>query len=310
MKSSNIIVKASKGICFVVLFICLVSCIYAGFLYTGVAPLPITLLDYLGERETKALRNVILDSNSQLVDENSYNAATALYELIEREDEARFEGYSFSSVAELKRVVQCLCFEIINGGAPEIQYYYRDGAYHMQYKYGAEAAKQHREATEFIDELYSNIEEQVNSLATEAEKAEFIAKHIKNEVVKGYDWTYNNRTIYDFMKSEDRVGVCSVYTMLFDKLCEKAGISNCYIVVGMLKSNEEVLHCWNKLIFSDGTVRYYDVTSYFEDFDTYSSSLIGFDEEFYKTQFNYRELEYTESGYKVGITRVNIARTW
>lgn len=306
MKIKSLSIFLLKFICLIDLLIILSSCVYIGLLKTGLAPLPTLVLDYLGKKEEDSLKGVILaNTDSQLSDPKTYSTAMALYELIEKEDEARFEGYTFDTVAELKKVVQCLNYEIFNGDIPEIKYIYKDDSYHLSYISGEEAIRQHREATDFINEVYATIEAQVGSLETESEKAEFIAKYIKNDLIKGYDYTFQSRTIYSFMNSADQVGVCSVYTMLFDRLCEKAGFDKCYMVIGSLKEDEEMLHCWNKLVFSDSTVHYYDLTNYYEG-DTYTASLINFDNKFYTTNYRYRELTFTEYGYRVGFNMVAI----
>lgn len=303
MKMKQYIIISSRLICLVVFLIFLGS---VGLLYSykeGQRPLPVFVLDYLGKQEAKALRGVVLSgSDSQLADEATYSIAMELYGLMQEQTEGELKGHTFSSIAEAKKVVQCLGYEILNGAAPVFSYYMtEDGKYHLYYEYGTEAAEQHKEATAYIDNLYASIECQVNSLTTEGEKAAFIADFICNSVVENYDSTLKNRTIYQLMTSEEKTGVCTVYTTLFDRFCEKAGIHESYIVLGVSKGDDSELHCWNKLIFSDGSIHYYDVTNYGS---RYSKSLIDFDINYLYESFCYREVLFEEFGYRVGVNYV------
>lgn len=297
------IIISSRIICLAAILFLLYSIGLLNSYRIGQRPLPVFVLDYLGKQEAKDLQGVVLaGSDSQLADDYTYSIAMELYGLMQEQTEGELKGYTFSSIAEAKKVIQCLGYEVLNGASPVFSYYMtEDGKYCLCYQYGAEAIKQHKEATAYIDNLFASIEGQVNSLATEGEKAAFIAGFICNSVVKQYDWSFKARTIYQLMASKEKTGVCTVYTTLFDRLCEKAGIDESYIVLGVSKENGSELHCWNKLIFSDGSVHYYDVTSYGSKF---SKSLIDFDSNYLCESFYYREFTFEEFGYRVGVNYV------
>lgn len=77
-----------------------------------------------------------------------------------------------------------------------------------------------------------------------------------NNIVREYDYSLANGTIYDLYISGTGTGVCNVFATLFDRLCEKAGIES-YVIIGRVQG---VLHTWNKVIFTDGSVHHYDLT--------------------------------------------------
>ena len=73
--------------------------------------------------------------------------------------------------------------------------------------------------------------------------------------------------------------------------------------IGVLKRDDTGTHCWNKLVFSDGSVHYYDLTSYASVWNT---NFIDMPHDYYNEQYGYRKLEKTEFGYKAGVNTVDV----
>lgn len=70
-----------------------------------------------------------------------------------------------------------------------------------------------------------------------------------------YDYTYGFSSAYDALAAGS--SVCSGQTEVFLYLCDYMGIKS-EEVIGRLQGSA---HSWNRVIFSDGTVRYVDATN-------------------------------------------------
>ena len=67
-----------------------------------------------------------------------------------------------------------------------------------------------------------------------------------------YSYEYEQHEV--LVALSDRLAVCDVYATLFQILCQKCGIK-CYYV-----SDSERRHAYNYVVFSDGSIRYFDTT--------------------------------------------------
>lgn len=230
-----------------------------------------------------------------------YEKALMLFEQIKIHDNEKFlySELSVSSLGESRQIIQCLGYEILNGrsdlrtctdsltGKKAIVFYMAE-----------ETIRQHEEATAYINQIWSEIEPYISSLSTEEEKATQIALKIIDVYITDYDRTYKNYAISDMIENNNYKGTCYTFTLLFDRLCEKAGIAS-YVEVGYKGSNN--LHCWNKLVFSDGSIHYYDLAFYRYNCN---SSYLNMSSSKYS---NYSLLPYLpEEGYYTGIATIGM----
>lgn len=171
-------------------------------------------------------------------------------------DECQYLDYVFDDIGTAHKVYMALGYEILNGRNSKLLAWHVDGGYVLGWERGNEVVAQHQAASAYVNMIWNQIEGTVNSLGSEKEKADYIADYIIGNVVKEYDMSLANGTIYDTFSSGTASGVCNVFATLFDRLCEKAGIES-YVIVG---HSLGIAHAWNKLIFTDGSVHYYDLT--------------------------------------------------
>ena len=81
------------------------------------------------------------------------------------------------------------------------------------------------------------------------------AVELLNDYLCDYFWYDHENLNRDYnVAIETGAAVCHVYSVLFQACCAKCGIQCAYI------GDSSMSHAYNKIIFSDGTVRYIDVT--------------------------------------------------
>jgi len=277
----------------------IVAEVYSLSIYKGLLPLPISLVDEIGRQQEKSLNSMVLSpgsETSQFADEKTYSIAKELYSRMQKENSGILKDYNFSSIADLKKVVICLSYEILAGETTPLLVYKNGDYYNIGWSDGSEIINQNQIANTYIDEVFEDNKTSIDSFETEKEKANYIADLIVDSLITGYDYSYQTRTIYDLYNSESKTGVCSVYTTLFDKLCERAGL-DCYIEIGKKEDGEE-LHCWNKVIFNDGCIVYYDLTSYSTG---HNNNFKAMSLDYYNYQYLYKMLKQKELGYKVAL---------
>lgn len=89
---------------------------------------------------------------------------------------------------------------------------------------------------------------------TETQKLLQISKYI----AENCEYEIKDKTsVNDFFES--KTGDCVTYAMVFRMFCERLGIQ-CDIVCGITSMGDG--HAWNRVLLSDGTYRYYDLTYY------------------------------------------------
>lgn len=255
------------------------------------------------EEQTESINSVTLSTleEGMFTRDGIYEKALLLFEQIKTHDNERVlcNDLPVSSLGESRQIIQCLGYEILNGrsdlrtctdsltGKKAIVFYMAE-----------ETIKQHEEATVYINQIWSEIEPYISSLSTEEEKATQIALKIVDVYITDYDRTYKNYAISDMIENNNYKGTCYTFTLLFDRLCEKAGIAS-YVEVGYKGSDN--LHCWNKLVFSDGSIHYYDLAFYRYN---RNSSYLNMSSSKYS---NYSLLPYLpEEGYYTGIATIGM----
>ena len=100
-----------------------------------------------------------------------------------------------------------------------------------------------------VDEVLGTLHE-----GTETQKLLQICKFIRDNC--GYK-EKETTSVADFWNAGE--GDCVTYAMVFRQFCERLGIE-CDIVFGMSQFGEG--HVWNRVLLSDGSYRYYDLTYY------------------------------------------------
>lgn len=102
-------------------------------------------------------------------------------------------------------------------------------------------------------------------------------KSISDIVVATIEYTSGYRDLYSVVT--ENKGVCNSYTLMMKKLCESMGYRSdmCF---GYVEESHDTYHTWNKILLSDGTYQYFDLTAY-------------------DTSKNERDLFMTESPYPI-----------
>ena len=271
---------------------------------SGKQPMPLFMVDEIGRQQAESLENVVLSGTnanlSQFADSRTYGIAEQIYNEMQTSDSGVLENYEFKSIADLKKVIQCLGYEILAGETSPVLVYAKGDSYVIGWSDAEEVLKQNEIAENYIDEIYKENKYKIDALSSEKEKADYIADLITDKIISSYDWNYEVRTIYDLVNSPEKKGVCTVYTTLFDRLCERAGIE-CYVEIGVSKTDESAFHCWNKVIFEDGSTHYYDLTSFAS---SWNKNFKDMSLEYYNNNFTYRKLTNLEFGYKAGVNYV------
>lgn len=269
--------------------------VYAGLVWTGQKPIPDFMIGWLIEQEQRKNEGLPLSmTDSLFIDDFTLQVANdMLRDMAVIDNCEKYDAYIYNDIGTAHKVYLALGYEILNGRSSKIICWHEDGGYKLGWERGHEIVMQHQTATEYVNGIWNGIEETVNSLGTEKEKAAFIAEHIKNNIVQSYDMNLSTCTIYDLAVSGSGSGVCSVFATLFDRLCEKAGIE-CYMMVGKCY---DMPHAWNKLIFSDGSVHTYDLTCYVT---TKDSGFLDMSNEYYSL-YSYTPVQFnSEEGYGFG----------
>lgn len=242
---------------------------------------------------------------SMFGDNGVYEDAIEIFELMRdgSKDKQVDTSHLFSSYAEGLKARQCLFYEILNGRCDLSSYSVKnsDGRV-LGWQFREETMRQHDLGTSYIDKIWQEHGAVIEFLPTQLEKASYIANIIVDKYIEAYDDSYKNATISDMVESNNYRGTCLVYTTLFDRLCERAGI-DAYVEVGYYKNGD--LHAWNKLVFADGHIGYYDLTVYRLRKNKWYLDMKESDK-FY--QDRYTELVYdAENGFDVGYALINNA---
>lgn len=240
-------------------------------------------------------KNIEQEQTGMFSGSDTYRKAAELYKHIITEEEGTLWECPVGSYGEATKVVQCLGYEILNGRCDVCICHSQDGnTYYVRWGQGEETKKSHLAGTHYINQIWAEHGAVINSLSSESEKVQYITNLILTECVTEYDRTYKNSAISDMVSSGVYKGTCVTFSVLFDRLCGLAGIES-YIEVGYLSNT---LHAWDKVIFKDGSVRYYDLTVYRSG---KNKEYLGMscDSQFYK---RYTPLQFTEAdGYATGV---------
>lgn len=225
----------------------------------------------------------------------TYELALKLYEEIQKSETGTFE-IVVPTLADAWKVKQCLGYELLNGRSDisSCRVYSDGNERKLKWESGTETMREHQVASEFIDRIWEEQQEKINSHQSESEKVDYMSKIILNQYVTAYDRTYKNYAISDMVDRNVYKATCGVFSMVLDRLCEKANI-NSFIEVGYYKGS---LHAWNKIVYSDGSISMVDLTVYLacknEEYLHMKES-----SSFYKSR--YKKLSYTSEGYMTGV---------
>lgn len=277
---------------------------------TGIKPLSVLSIDEIGKKQEAELLESGIPLNgvtlSQFSDGQTNKIAAKLYDEMQKADSGKLIEYEFEQIATAKRVITCLAYEYLGGSTSPVQIYKQDGKFIIGWSDADEVLRQNDIANLYIDNIFEKHKEAIEALETDKEKADYIAKVISTECITHYDDDYQIRTIYQLSESGNQVGVCTVYTTLMDRLCERAGITS-YMEIGVLKRDGSGTHCWNRLVFSDGTIHIYDLTSYAS---VNNINFLDMSIDYYDNYFQYRKLNQSEFGYKAGVNELKDDDEW
>lgn len=272
----------------------------------GMIPLAMTEVDEIGRQQEQELIKSGIPLNggtlTQFSDGLSDEVAKRLYEEMQKSASGKLEEYEFEQVASAKQAIACLAYEYLGGSTSPVKIYRSGEKFVIGWSDADEVMRQNLVAENYINSFYEAHEETISSFKTDKEKADYIAELVTTEIVKHYDDDYQVRTIYQLSQRDEdlKVGVCTVYTTVMDRLCELAGIQS-YMEIGVLERDDSGTHCWNKLVFSDETIHYYDLTSYAS---VGNKNFLDMTMDYYDNCFQYRLLDKTEFGYKAGVNVV------
>lgn len=199
-------------------------------------------------------------------------------------DWAASEGFS---EAEVREAYQFMTREILNSNVPKI-FYRMDASGNVKavrLEDGARILDQHEAAEAYVENIWKTHKDSIEGITGEKERADHIAKILVENYICAYDYSLGVKSIYDLSSMGSKKGTCNVFTTLFDRICEKAGI-NGYMEIGKLKKNLSASHGWNRLVFEDGTAHYYDLTLYMSLSDP---SYLDMTAERYKSEYQREE---------------------
>lgn len=167
------------------------------------------------------------------------------------------------SEAEVREAYRFMTREILNGDIPKFYYRMDESGKVKEVKLedGAGILDQQKAAKAYMEDIWETHKDSIEGIAGEKERAAHIAKILVENYICAYDYSFGVHSIYELSRMGSKKGTCNVFTTLFDRICEKAGISG-YMEIGKLKANLSASHGWNRLVFKDGTAHYYDLTLY------------------------------------------------
>lgn len=247
------------------------------------------------ELETEPQRN----NRGMLTGAGVYEIALDLYRCMTNYDKGIMKEHPFDTYGEANRVVQCFGYEILNGRSSANVYYSESkDNYCIGWSDGEKVMELHDSATNYINQIWAEHASVVNSISTESEKIKYLSKIIANDYIPEYDRSYTVYSVSDIITSGLQKGTCSTFAVVLDRLCSLAGIES-YIELGYMGGG---MHAWNKIVFSDGIIKYYDVTMYGgENRDKYLE--MDGNGELYRS--TYTPLLYdAEDGYAVGVPAI------
>ena len=225
----------------------------------------------------------------------TYEIALKLFNEIQNSEEGTL-SITVPTLADAWKVKQCIGYELLNGlsDIDSCRVYEGEETRKIKWVSGTETMRQHQVASEFIEKIWEEKSASIQSLQSESEKVTYMCKVIVSDYIKEYDRSHKNYSIADMVDRNVYKGTCGVFSMVLDRLCEKAGI-NSFIEVGYYKGS---LHAWNKIVYSDGSINMGDLTVYRACKNEEYLNMKK-DSAFYKNR--YSELEYTSDGYLTGV---------